>query len=69
MLYNTYEEQQQRTAEIYAERDFLKDKLKEAKDEAKQKRIKERIEILEAEAEELFFTPTREDLEEAKYWI
>lgn len=68
MIY-TIEEQEKRTAKLYAERDFLKEELNNTKNEAKKERIKEKIKQIENEAEELFFTPTIEDLEETKYWI
>lgn len=68
MIY-TYDEKIKREAELNAKKDFLKDKLLQVKSEAKKEAIKEKIKDIENELDELYFTPTAEDLEETKYWI
>lgn len=68
MIY-TSDEKDKRTAELNAMIDYLKEELQNAKSEAKKERIKKRIQELEDEADELYFSPTSEDLEEMKYWI
>ena len=68
MIY-TYDEKIKREAELHAKLDYLKDKLLQVKSEAKKETIKNKIDDIEAELDELYFTPTAEDLEETKYWI
>lgn len=65
----TIEEHNKRIEELKQEIRNIKEEIERAKTEEKKDYLKVILKEKQEEEEELYFTPTKEDIEEMKYWI
>lgn len=65
----TTEEHNKRIEELRQEIRNIKEEIERAKTKEKKDYLKVILKEKQEEEEELYFTPTKEDIEEMKYWI